>query len=98
MMTIQALPALPSRLTHVEADAFVGLCRDRLCGPSGSTAGQVWSVDASALDVFDSSALAALLGVARLVHQQGGHLHWHGMPSRLRELATLYGVSELLPA
>lgn len=94
---MQALPALPSRLTHMEADAFVGLCRDRLRGQSGLGVVQVWSVDASALDVFDSSALAALLAVTRLVHEQGGHLHWHGMPSRLRELATLYGVSELLP-
>lgn len=96
-MTNQALPALPSRLTHVEADAFVGLCRDRLRDSSGSGVGQVWSVDASALEAFDSSALAALLAVTRMVHQQSGQLHWHGMPSRLRELATLYGVSELLP-
>ena len=55
------------------------------------------TVDASALVAFDSSALAVLLGLRRVVLAQGGALHITGMTARLRELASLYGVLDLLP-
>ncbi len=53
-------------------------------------------VDASALIEFDSSALAVLLGLRRLVLSRGGSVHINGMTPRLSELASLYGVLDLL--
>jgi phospholipid transport system transporter-binding protein len=54
--------------------------------------------DASALRSFDSSALAVLLDCRREALALGKTFAVHGMPARLRDLATLYGVGELLPA
>ena len=54
--------------------------------------------DASALQQFDSSALAVLLECRREALAHGQASRWHSLPPRLRELAALYGVAELLPA
>jgi phospholipid transport system transporter-binding protein len=54
------------------------------------------SLDASALTDFDSSALAVLLGLRRVLTQKGSVLRVEGMTPRLRELASLYGVMDLL--
>ena len=53
-------------------------------------------VDASELRNFDSSALAVLLGLRRVAKAQGRSVLVEGMSARLRELATLYGVLDLL--
>jgi phospholipid transport system transporter-binding protein len=45
---------------------------------------------------FDSSALAVLLGLRRVLIHKGTALRVEGMPQRLRELASLYGVMDLL--
>ena len=50
----------------------------------------VGTVDASALGAFDSSALALLLQARRRGFQV------QGAPPKLRQLAQLYGVEELL--
>jgi len=95
-----ALPPLPERLTHEQADAYVLSCQAAIEGsavPSVSAA-TVWPLDAAALQHFDSSALAALLAVSRMLQARGGRLQVQEMPLRLRELAALYGVSELLAA
>jgi phospholipid transport system transporter-binding protein len=92
----QTLPALPPRLIHADADGFLAKCVAQL-NDAPSLAGAGVSIDASALTDFDSSVLALLLGVRRAVVLRGGALDVCGMPSRLRDLATLYGVSELLP-
>lgn len=92
----QPLPALPARLIHADADGFLAKCVAQLNGASLAP-GAGLSIDASALTDFDSSVLALLLGVRRAVVSRGGALVVCGMPSRLRDLATLYGVSELLP-
>lgn len=97
-MAAPNLPPLPARLTHLEADAFVRRCQDVVVAAAEDSAGTVWCIDARALQVFDSSVLAALLAVARLAHRRGARLKVQSMPDRLRALATLYGVSELLPA
>jgi phospholipid transport system transporter-binding protein len=52
--------------------------------------------DASALRRFDSSALAVLLDCRREALASGKSFAVHQMPARLRELAALYGVGELL--
>lgn len=89
------LPPLPSRLTHADADGFL---QASLTDWRGQPAAEQWGVDASALQQFDSSALAVLLGLRRALLAQGATLTVQGLPPRLRDLATLYGVAELLPA
>jgi phospholipid transport system transporter-binding protein len=54
--------------------------------------------DAAALTQFDSSALAVLLDCRREALALGKNFAVARLPARLRELATLYGVAELLPA
>ncbi|WP_089955884.1 lipid asymmetry maintenance protein MlaB [Limnohabitans sp. 2KL-3] len=83
---------MPETLLHEHAPACLALWVAQ-CKPMGPS---VVSVDASALTAFDSSALAALLGLRREVLAQGGTLQISGMTSRLRELARLYGVIDLL--
>ncbi len=53
-------------------------------------------LDASGVVEFDSSALAVLLGLRRVLTQKGSALQVQGMTPRLRELAILYGVMDLL--
>ena len=54
-------------------------------------------LDASALGRFDSAALAVLLAFRRECLALGKNLKLCGMPSRLADLAALYGIAELLP-
>jgi len=54
--------------------------------------------DAGALHRFDSSALAVLLECRREALALGKAFAVARMPPRLRELAAVYGVGELLPA
>jgi phospholipid transport system transporter-binding protein len=85
---------LPSRLTHDEAPACVYMLQQGLDGQTESAT----VVDASALVHFDSSALAVLLECRREASARGRGFAVKGLPARLRELATLYGVAGLLPA
>lgn len=54
-------------------------------------------VEASALTEFDTAAIALLLHARRAAQAAGVTVHVQGAPARLRELARLYGVDELLP-
>jgi phospholipid transport system transporter-binding protein len=85
---------LPPKLTHDEAPACVLMLRQGLAGQNGSST----VVDAGALAQFDSSALAVLLECRRESSALGRGFAVKGLPSRLRELASLYGVAGLLPA
>ena len=85
---------LPRKLTHDEASACTHMLKQGLAGQTGS----VTVVDASALDQFDSSALAVLLECRRDASAAGRSFAVKGLPARLRELASLYGVAGLLPA
>jgi phospholipid transport system transporter-binding protein len=53
-------------------------------------------VDASELKVFDTSAVALLLEARRRAQARGAKFSVQGAPPKLRELAQLYGVEELL--
>jgi phospholipid transport system transporter-binding protein len=53
-------------------------------------------VNASALQQFDSSALAVLIALRRQALASGRRFAVDGLTPRLRELAGLYGVTELL--
>ncbi len=59
-------------------------------------AGQELQVNASELQDFDSSALSLLLGAGRLCAEHGLRLRVMGAPTKLRELARLYGIDGLL--
>ncbi len=83
---------LPAELTHAQARACLGLLRQ---GAAVEREAQV-VVDATALQRFDSSALAVLLALRRACQRQGKTLAVRGMAPRLRTLAGLYGVSGLL--
>ena len=83
---------LPNTLLHDQADACLAQWVAQLpLEPKPAV-----QVDASALVEFDSSALAVLLGLRRVVLAQGGTLQINGMTPRLSQLASLYGVLELL--
>ncbi len=85
---------LPARLTHELAAPAVQALGAML---AGETAAEVVA-DASALKEFDSSALAVLLACRRQVLAAGKGFSVRGLPDRLRQLAGLYGVQDLLPA
>ncbi len=81
-------------LTQSEATA----CLAGFQASLSSTADAVVCADASALQQFDSSTLAVLLACRREALKHGKAFSVTGLPERLRTLATLYGVAELLPA
>lgn len=83
---------LPAQLTHDEA----GACARMLSQALRADPERRVLADASALQQFDSSALAVLLECRREALAQGKDLAVVNMPARLRELAAVYGVSELL--
>jgi len=85
---------LPAELTQRQATACLHML---LQAVRGEAAGQVVA-DASALERFDSSALAVLLACRRECLADGKTLVVRGLPDKLRELAGLYGVAGLLPA
>ena len=84
--------ALPALLTHDQAAA----CAQSLCLGIVAEKGEAVFVDASALEKFDSSALAVLLQCRRGAVASGKRFAVTGLPHQLRELADLYGISELL--
>ncbi|MDB5732384.1 MAG: sulfate transporter/antisigma-factor antagonist [Variovorax sp.] len=88
-----SLLALPATLTHDEAPACLHQLRQGL----GARATSPVVVDAGALAHFDSSALAVLLECRREAERAARAFSVRGLPPRLRELATLYGVAGLLP-
>lgn len=57
--------------------------------------GSLAVIDASDLSHFDSSALAVLLTCQRVSASVGGTLLIKGLPERAKNLAKVYGVSEL---
>ena len=83
---------LPSTLMHDQASACLLQWVAQLPAPLPPAV----VLDASALTEFDSSVLAVLLGLRREVVSRGSALQLEGMPPRLRELASLYGVMDLL--
>lgn len=84
---------LPAELTHDQAQA----CSRMLTQALRSQAEPVVVADAGALERFDSSALAVLLDCRREALASGKSFAVTHMPARLRELASVYGVAQLLP-
>ena len=84
---------LPAEVTHQHGAAC---CRMLEQGVRTDPA-QVVVADASALSRFDSSAIAVLLACRREALALGKSFSVRGLPPRLRVLAGLYGVADLLP-
>lgn len=82
--------ALPERLTVTEARS-VGAALLSELRPASSV-----ELDASNLRELDSAAVALLLELKRHALGQAGDLRIIGAPEKLRKLAQLYGVAELL--
>lgn len=83
---------LPAELTHAQARA----CAQTLHAGIAAALQARIDVDASALQSFDSSALAVLLGARRAALAAGKALAVSGLPAGLQSMATLYGVRALL--
>lgn len=84
---------LPAKLTFEQAAACVHMLGLGLKAQPGSAV----VADASSLTQFDSSALAVLLECRREALALGKSFAVKGLPARLRSLASVYGVAELLP-
>ena len=85
---------LPSELTHRQASATLAMLLQGLRAVPGAQL----VVDAAALQVFDSSALAVLLECRREALSERKAFAVKGLPAALAGMAALYGVAELLPA
>jgi phospholipid transport system transporter-binding protein len=85
---------LPQELTYRQARECLLRLRPLVAGH----AAQQVPVDASAVRVFDSSALAVLLACRRCALEAGKQLLVVGLPEGLRSMAALYGVDGLLAA
>ena len=85
---------LPRELTRKQANACLQMLVQGLPAVSGNPV----VVDAGALERFDSSALAVLLELRREALAHGKSLAIRALPDRLRDLATVYGIAELLPS
>lgn len=85
---------LPAILTVAQAGACVRMLGMGLKAQPGTAV----VADAGSLVQFDSSALAVLLECRREALALGKSFSVKDMPERLRRLAGVYGVAELLPA
>lgn len=85
---------LPVQLTHDLAEPALRALKPQLLAQTGGAV----VADAGALATFDSSALAVLLACRRAALAAGKTFSVRALPARLRQLAGLYGVEELLPA
>ena len=82
---------LPQTLTQSSATVCLLTLTELL--PAEATA---FVVDAAELRHFDSSALAVLLALRREAFKLGKSFAIVSLPTRLGDLARLYGIAELL--
>ncbi len=82
---------LPATATLAEAATLAAQLPAAVAAGSG-----VLHIDASAVHALDSSTLALLLQARRLAQAAGRTVVVDGAPQKLRQLAQLYGVDELL--
>lgn len=85
--------SLPVELTHDLAK----VCLAQLASGVDAEASPV-VVSGTALERFDSSALAVLLELRRVCLRADKTLVVEDLPKHLSDLATLYGIEGLLPA
>ncbi len=73
-------------------------CLAQLLQALGSETAACVTVNASALERFDSTALAVLLELRRVVVSMDKTMALQALPARLSDLARLYGIADLLPS
>ena len=95
-MAQAVLPPMPNPCTHAASAAWVAAC-EAVLRRHVKSAATVWTVAPAAVEVFDSSALAAILAVQRQVHAQGQHLQCPPLPEGLASLVRLYGLQDVMP-
>lgn len=86
---------LPATVTQKEAAGVLRVFREAV---QRLPAADQLVVDASALQRFDSAALALILECQRMARRRGSAFVLRDAPPRLLELAALYGVAELFPS
>jgi len=84
--------SLPARATFAEATPLLAALQAAM-----QTDGSTLRIDAAALQHFDTSLLALLLHAHRAAHAAGGAIEIVAAPTKLADLARLYGVESLLP-
>lgn len=82
--------ALPAVLTIAEARATLAQLRQAMAAEAAPV------IDGSALKTLDSSAIAVLLDCQRQAVAAGKRLQLQALPTKLIELARLYGVDALI--
>jgi phospholipid transport system transporter-binding protein len=89
---------LPAVITHAEVPHVLSLFKQTLeqAAAQGNVDAAMLTVDGSALQHFDSSALAVLLECQRMARSKGRAFAVQSLPPKLTELARLYGVDGLL--
>ncbi len=88
--------SLPANMGKADAKAVLHSLKAQI--KQSAKVGAVGIVlDASALQRFDSYSLAVLLECRRQAQTVGRTLRVHNAPAKLRQLANLYGVNDLLP-
>lgn len=92
--TTAAALKLPAELTYRQARACLLQLRPLVAGCALDRV----ALDASAVRVFDSAALAVLLACRRAALQAGKQLVIIGLPKGLQSMAALYGVDGLMQA
>ncbi len=70
---------------------------DALFADKASVAGDKLTVDLSQVEAVDSSAVSVLLLWSRQAREQGVQLNFDNLPTNLRSLISLYGVTDVLP-
>lgn len=90
--TVAASLQLPQELTYRQARECLMRMRPLVLG----TKGQRVLIDASGVQVFDSSALAVLLALRRAALEVQKQLSVWGLPAGLQSMAALYGIQDLL--
>lgn len=88
--------SLPAKLDHSQATSSKASSSANAGSWVERARAANWQVDASKLEAFDSSALALLLDLRRSAMAANAKLFIHHAPAKLTQLATLYGVSELI--
>jgi len=91
---VAAALTLPAEAALEQAPA---LLNDVDAAIAAADDGVALQFDASALTAIDTSTIALLLHAKRSAAARGLTLQVLGAPPKLRELAQLYGVDELLP-
>ena len=92
MAAAGAMTSLPASLTLRDAQAVLESLRQSLAAEGGD----VWCIDAAPVTQLDTSALAVLLECSRMAGAAKRKLQIVNAPTRMSDLAHLYGVDGLL--